>query len=1508
MNKMVRLLVACVAMLAAFASWGFSLTMHPYEYEGKNGAGLGCIKATAGMKLEPGKWYTNFSVVKAYCEKNGIPMFALWSNATCIHCWYTDIVFIQDSFKEWAKTHDAGQVIYCFMAGGEQGEPDQKGSEAYNWMWHNRSLKAFPFTAFYWKKNGAVKAEVHLTGDDLCKGSAPNALNFGDATIPLRVQNVTKKFEEVFKDWHPAPDYVGGSFKTVESADNRLEVEAGTKSVSVDLVRDAEAAAHATNAVIAVQNAAGQQLATVPVAWKANEKAKTVEIELPAGALAKDGDQLTLILKDIGGTVGGTNHITYVELENSAANPLWIGERTAGGATTQAALPQAATVPELAWGEWTMDLDVAKQKVAAAKGKAYTLVLVAGTLWCPDCANVEKVFTGLSDGRGENKFKAWANSKQIALVTIDVPRFETNTVASVKPTLLSREARENKSGLGYLTRKSVTDADAAQVLARNRTLVSTNTDKGGFHRPEDPNPYRIGVPTFVLLRKDGTVAARLTRFAAMGASATAANFDNYLKRFEEMIQLAETDATEVENNAAGAGAISFKANGGSAEGQLSTADLQDTFKLDGVGGNALQKVTVKGATDAEVAVSFVKLTDGVAETVGKPAYGKLSAGVSLENTFTEAGDFYVEVKARDAAAAPYDIASAKDGNYHAFTITGNVVLIPGEQRATGNAPETADTVTMRLEKDQLYRLDGVAAADVAAIFAPVDAGHPACKFFTALVGGDQAVKVAAGNGGSLTYQKWVPGEIAFATTTAEAKEGATPDVITIKVVRQNGASGRVTARVAVDARKTDLYDINSNPRFAFADRELVWDDGDATSRTLEVKVLNNADYDGNGQVVLSLAIFADENGDTVVPAASAAFTLSVTEDEQQAPGRAAIVGVEPVYGKPLTVYARATEGATLKVARIEARDGDVAATLKSALAGVKIAGDGYDAATQQIAWKNRDDATKAITVTGIPVGKSAKLTLGALNGFRVLNGSNTVTVVSVADDAPAFETASDALTLYRYVATSNVYPLASTKGGKVALTKLAGTLPAGLKVTYDAAANALVLAGVPTKAGTFTLTYQASERRGTATVAGLVKELVLKIVDTTSVKAEPEAANAAVGASRTFKNLAVIDPDNQCLAGTLQVTIPATGKASAKFTCSDGSVALSAKSWTAFDPATKAFTTELTAKNGYAMTLVANTDGSVVAELQNPHVDRAYTAETDGTVWSRTNPASAWEGYYTVALPVRKDEIEEDTANLAPRGTGYLTLKMDTASAYNAGTVTWAGLLPNGTKISGKTVLLKGEKYARLPIFKKSTTDEFSALCEIAAHAKTKAERRSVRAPDNVVPYWAHAERVAAAKANYAVTLDVFGGIYDKTEDLVTCCDDDYSKTDFNLVFDTSALGTMFGETAGRVAAGPLTVLEDTMKLVGAPTGMTLTLTRATGVVTGTVRIPYGEAGKYVTAKYAGVVLTGWGDGCGCLPDDVPVRPLLNGSFYFTDKVPYTTATGAARTQNVVRAGDVKAE
>ena len=1519
-----RWMVAAV-MSATLAASAYNRTVYPYEVPaGKRGVALGATYAEAGMELEPGKWYTNFAVCKKYADDNGMPMLAVWGNHGCIHCWFTECGFVEDAFTTWVRENNAGQVILCIMAGGEKGAPDQALSEAYNWMWYKgggRKLPDYPFVVMWWKKQNV---NVRLTGDEFCakiadpsdpnnpaKVKALDKFGFTDSTIPARIANMTARMEAAFAGWVPTK-YAGGTFAGgEETTGNRLEVERGVTNVTFSLVRDAAVAAEAATNLLVVAGADNAAV-TNDLAWAVGETNKTVTLDVADfAASAANGDALTLDLLDEKGEVQDTRTVTCVARENAADNPLWIGERTA---------------ETLAFGEWTADFDLATNKVAQTAGAAYTLVSVGGSLWCPDCANTERNFLGVTDASGAtNRFRAWAADNNVALVALDIPNVAADGTPKA-PTLLSRTAFETtlararefpasgadytltnallRSGLGYLTRKGVTDEAAAAALERDFSLVKA----GGLLRsPLDANPNRTGVPIFVLLRKDGTAAARLTRFASVSPMADArAKWGDIIKRFDEMLALAAAGPDDDHydlgpaNDAPGTGATPLAADNGTAEGELSHVDFRDVFRLDGMDGNALQKVTVTGTTDARVALSFLTTTTNGGErvTLGAPVEGTLAReGFSMERTFTASGTYYVEVAGANITNAEFAVDSPTNMNFHAYTLKCEVVLVPQEARATAKTGAGAKTVTMRLEKGATYRIEGLDATAIGDALAPGEREH----LFTALKDGDVPL---ATEGGTVTYQIWKPGTVGFVQATRTVKENV--GEVQVAVARTGGASGAVTLTVALDEAQTTLYNSDGAARFAFETATLVWADGETGEKTVTVKVEDDTRFDGTGVVALALEQTA---GDGTPEVGVAAFALTVTDDDTQSAGKAAFVGAEPYFARAKTVYVREGEAATVKVGRVEASDGPVTVRVKASPATVALGGDVADGV---LTWANHKADTKTVTVSGLAAGKTATLTLAnATDGLKILSASNSVKVVAVATNAPAFEADAATLALTRYVAASNVYNVVDSPEGttKLTFTKLSGTLPAGLKAAWDEAANALALSGVPTaKAGLYTPVYQVSARVGNRTVPGLTLALAITVVDVAAPGADgEEALNPALAKTRTFRDLPVLGADElpvlgadeegtPRLVGTLQVTVPATGRVSAKLLCETGTVSFTARNWTKADD-DGTMTAELVgAKTGWTMTLTATADGALKATVKNG-AGEFGEAETDGRLWSKTDSAEAWRGQYTVAL--RNADVTETDTGLAPRGDGYLTLKMTNATAWNAGRMTWAGHLPNGTAVSGSATLANTDCGARLPVYVRSSRDVLAVLMNVVEDVASKAEPeencQAVSEDGSAEAYWRHRD---AAGLEYQIKWDVYGGAYSPSYDFAAYFEQAYQTgvvAPKTLVFDVEGLG-------GTLAAGVPGAVDPVAVSVGAKTlavvskdgtnnscRATLAFNRTTGVVSGTFRLPYAKedgTSATVTATYRGVMLIGLSEGCGCGPGAVGADglPFVNGAFWVTDK------------------------
>lgn len=1434
-----------------------------------------------------GQWNWNFAAVKAYADKNHVPLLMFYGSISCGYCDGMINNGLNSSvFRNWVKEHPICMVF--------QDKSQLTADAAKKFVKDGATSRSLPYMKIYWPKADGTEVNRAFPGR---VGLMPSTK--GAERGEQLVNSLELLIGEYFIKKEPIATFAVGN-----TEGNRLECEETTKEVRVPITRTGDVSVISTNTVWKDEEFLQE------IIWASGQSAKEITVPVFRKTVA-------LELKNSVGEAVDKTSITFVgDLKPSAANPLWIGEK-------------------FDFGDWTCDLDAAKEKVQAAEGEAYTLVSVQGSKWCPDCANTDRNFLDVKDEDGNNRFAAWAKSRHVALVSMDIPNFNgPNVTDADSPTLFSTNAystelarakefpqsgadasltnKITRSGLGYLSRKGISSEDAEAQLVKAHKLVTTDLANGGFHSKRDTKKYRTGVPIFVILRKDGTVAARFTRFASESPmyADREKKWSDIIKRFDEMLALATLGgehADKIENDYPGDGADLLAANGGKAVGEISHVDFRDVFRLDGMNDNALQKVTVTGTSDAHIRVSFLTLTTNGAVTVGNPVSGALTKeGISLEHIFTQKGTYYVEVAGASISSEEFAVTNPNANNFHPFELTGSVVLIPQEARATANAPKDSDQITMRLRKGVVYRIEGLDANKDSAALEPKDS--TGSYLFTAKVDGDVSLTCAS-KGGTVTYQIWNPGQVAFSEVARTVREDI--GKVKIPIVRTGGASGRVKLSVSLDTDATTLYNSEGERRFAFDNTVLVWKDGEMGETNVTVSVINDERFDGTGVVALKLTV--DEGTPRMD---TETFALTVTEDDTPNVGKAAFVSEK-------TTYVREGMEATVKVGRLEANDGPATVQVKASTTTVMLGG---DAENGILSWENHCADEKSVTVSGLMAGKTVTLSLvNATGGLQVHSSGKSAKVIAVAANAPAFAESSKTFKAYRYVQSegfSVAVDSSTLAGGNVSFKKISGTIPTGLKAVWDTARQAMVFSGVTTaKAGSYVASYQIIEKRGARNVPGLTTTVTVMVTDPTDVKGNSGMANASLAKSRTFKSLAVLADD--VLAGTLQVTIPANGRMSAKYACANGTVSFTSPAWAAFDPETKAVTCDLTSRTaGFKMHAVVNNDASATFEISDPSFEgQVLTVKTDGRDWSKSNPATKWKGYYTVALPVNSETIEEGSSRVTPRGSGYLTLKMATSSAINSGTVKWAGLLPNGTAFSGATPLDsvhtfiddEGEVlWASLPIFKKRGKDLFSAYLRIREQSQGKEERRCVLSMTNdegadFRAAWTHSEKIP--EACWSVEMGAYGSYYDAKEDLAGCCIDYYETTNLQLAFDVSSLG-MYAGKPSIVSPVQTVVTDKIIKIADGtenPNVVRLSFSRATGVVNGSFKLPYVDASgktQTVAASWKGVVVTGWGSGCGCGDYDMYL-PFVNGCYYFSDKVEYATTRGA-KTLSIKRGGMAK--
>ena len=610
-----------------------------------------------------GVWMDNFADATNLAFTTKTPMVLFWANTGCEYCEELEKAINSSTFTTWRKSHTDYIYNFVYASGGKDLPPNaNSGAKAFAQTAGGTmsALNYYPFVCLYWPKADGTVLLTRLLGRASYLNNA--AYRAGKSLA----DEFAACLEKHFAGYEPAPlppAYTGGDLAFTDEYDNaRLEAEIGrTTSVEVPLTRDSGIVGHeGTNTVRCVH--VGRIILDRAVIWDAGQAKASIDIPIPSDAAA--GETVSISLYDTSGNLrGAVNLYLVTPKDNSPKNPLFIGERTAD---------------TLRYGEWTMDLDVAMAKYRANAGSRL-LALVGGSLWCPDCVMMDAHLLDHAE------FRDWAKANKVILVDIDIPNLPNTTNS---PSLLTRvvsrasdgyisgrgtlepdETQRWQSGAGYLSRHMVSETAATAVIARNRSLAGRNTLNGGWNSPDRANQSRTGVPIFVSLRRDGTLAGRIDAFSAVAPSEFKMA---YLNRLDELLAAAEDspDSGDDESNASWqTTSETFSGTGTSAPATLSAVDLVDTYSLAAVdSGAATQMVTVQGSdADATVTVSILQVIDGNVTTLATSA-GRLLDGVSASGVIATGSSYYVQVSGE--ASGTFVIDSAAVDTKASYTISG----------------------------------------------------------------------------------------------------------------------------------------------------------------------------------------------------------------------------------------------------------------------------------------------------------------------------------------------------------------------------------------------------------------------------------------------------------------------------------------------------------------------------------------------------------------------------------------------------------------------------------------------------------------------------------------------------------------------------------------------------------------------------------------------------------------------------------------------------------------------
>lgn len=553
-----------------------------------------CAAGLVSSACAEANWNWNFPDSLALANRENRPLILIWGNTGCDYCSYLADEIKGATFGEWYATEGANFVL-CHVTGMDGEDlPANIGAKEFAATANGTKpgLTSYPFVCFYYP----IEHGVAFCADNAVGRSGRMGGPVTSGELSAQLISAAEKFMANLK----LPE-TGIGFRMGNTLNDRLEAVAGRAGwVDVPLLRT-NLLSTATTCALEIEYKTG--VAVSNLTWAAGDVEKFVRFTIPSDMTA--GETLEVRLRNALDEIVATRAITFISAaefeENGPKNPLFLGERTAD---------------DLQWGEWTMDLAVATQRVIRASG-AGTLILVGGALWCPDCYSTDKYLIDTP------AFRAWSKNRNIACVAIDVVNpndVKANTsLLTWDPTRTSdryvtcnkgEPPNENlrfQSGGGYLSRHQVSPDRAAEVAARNLNLLMNSTKAGGLCRPEDVDvsnphtgPFKTGIPCLIALRPDGTVAGRIYQFNNTSAS-SAVDQEAHLARLDELFDQVAVQGEEDNDH-------EFTTHDEIAatevkEASISAVDGQDVYRIaDSAGMRMTYELT--GEADADVTLEI----------------------------------------------------------------------------------------------------------------------------------------------------------------------------------------------------------------------------------------------------------------------------------------------------------------------------------------------------------------------------------------------------------------------------------------------------------------------------------------------------------------------------------------------------------------------------------------------------------------------------------------------------------------------------------------------------------------------------------------------------------------------------------------------------------------------------------------------------------------------------------------------------------------------------------------
>lgn len=894
-------LLACAALRAALAD---DILLDAALIKTSGEPAYGSFYGYRTVSEGPGT--SAFADLKAKATADHVPLFVVWTAPGCNHCsgFADNMNTEQEALLAWMARRNA---LFGYFKGtdplsGGSGVSPAASAAAYQFILSTgltQGYYAYPLWALYYApENGSVQTAYGSLATDTFTPGSYGAQNVAWLTNWLDTVYSGWMGDRMYRSADPTPGDVDFGCGLTEAA--RLEAMPSTRTVHVPLVRSGDLAAPYTNRLDVVYP--DNTTVTTNLLWPALAEGTTQTLEVPVDVANCNtaGETVTLKLYDSEGTLNATNLIACVAEEaNRQRFPFWLGERTE---------------ETLNWGEWTFDLDVATNKVrtAAANGtNAWTLAVVGGTLWCPNCMQCEECLFE------DPAFTAWAQSNHVALVLLDQPN-----MGAEGPTLLTHALGRSGSGAGrsgsyYLSRKGLTIAEGRALFDRIHDISWTRAPEGWL---VEPTASRVSNPTLILIRPDGTIAGRLgaNRIRENGVSTSNERFGltENLLRLTEMFTLAD-DATEEANNKPGTTALPAYVYGTTNSCSLSVSDRTDVFPVSGIPAGETFRILATNSVGAKsaAAVSLLAITDAATG-----AYAPLPS-LTASDTVWRLTQAQIDAGVYLAVSAFDDFRYATYGGDTMFRATFHTEAVPPDPGVIGfatNALEVSESngvavlavervrgstgaVSVRIDLDPAgttaaagsYTWDDSDAAAHTLTWADFEFGEKYLRVplrndavwtgdrtlaFTLALAGDDGAEHGETNLVVTVAEDEIlsPGRLEIAATSPAAVQGMVVDVpaggvLTLSVRRAGGSLGEAATS----------FDV-SHASVAASTNRLMWADGNANAttgvQTVSFSLPSMAAFADNPTFTIALA----PEGGTATSAAKRRVTVRVVDAEKAA--------------------------------------------------------------------------------------------------------------------------------------------------------------------------------------------------------------------------------------------------------------------------------------------------------------------------------------------------------------------------------------------------------------------------------------------------------------------------------------------------------------------------------------------------------------------------------------------------------------------------------------------------